>query len=150
MTPPPYLLDTNILVHLTRDDPAGKQIKALFDPLMQRITPALCVVTEGEIRSLAYQFGWGDEKRARMAFLLSYFRRLPIDTPDVLETYAVLDAYSKQNGFTMGKNDLWIAAAAHVSGFTLLTTDTDFDHLSPDFLDVRVVSPVPRQSPPTI
>jgi len=37
----------------------------------------------------------------------------------------------------MGKNDLWIAATAHVTGATLLTTDKDFDHLDPQFL-VRV------------
>lgn len=29
----------------------------------------------------------------------------------------------------MGKNDLWIAATAYVTGATLLTTDADFDHL---------------------
>jgi len=30
----------------------------------------------------------------------------------------------------MGKNDLWIAATAHVSNAILLTTDRDFDHLN--------------------
>ncbi len=31
----------------------------------------------------------------------------------------------------MGKNDLWIAATASVTGVTLMTTDGDFDHLHP-------------------
>jgi predicted nucleic acid-binding protein len=29
----------------------------------------------------------------------------------------------------MGKNDLWIAALARTYDMTILTTDTDFDHL---------------------
>jgi tRNA(fMet)-specific endonuclease VapC len=139
MTPLPYILDTDILVHLTRDDETGKEIKARYDPLMSEITPALCVVTDGEIRSLAYQFSWGEDKRARMMFLLSYFRRFPVEPTDVLEAYAVMDAHSKRSGIRMGKNDVWIAATAHVSGFTLLTTDHDFDHLAPDFLEIEVV-----------
>jgi predicted nucleic acid-binding protein len=36
----------------------------------------------------------------------------------------------------MGKNDLWIAATAFVTKSTLLTTDDDFDHLDPQFIDV--------------
>jgi len=35
----------------------------------------------------------------------------------------------------MGKNDLWIAATAHVTGATLLTADADFDHLNGAFLN---------------
>jgi tRNA(fMet)-specific endonuclease VapC len=31
----------------------------------------------------------------------------------------------------MGKNDLWIAATARAASATLITTDTDFDHLHP-------------------
>ena len=34
----------------------------------------------------------------------------------------------------MGKNDVWIAATAAVTGATLLTTDRDFDRLTPQFL----------------
>lgn len=36
----------------------------------------------------------------------------------------------------MGKNDLWIAAAASVLNAKLLTTDKDFDHLNEEFLEV--------------
>ena len=39
----------------------------------------------------------------------------------------------------MGKNDLWIAAAASVYDLTLITTDKDFDHLNGVFLDVIYV-----------
>ncbi len=137
--PIPDLLDTNIFVHLARDDDLGMHLKTDRELLLTDATPAFCVVTEGELRSLAYQFNWGKEKVDRMRFLLEYFRRIPIDTPEVMEAYAVIDADSKTNGVNMGKNDLWIAAVAHVTGFDLITTDSDFDHLHPDLLTRTLV-----------
>ncbi len=134
VSPIPDLLDTNIFVHLVRDDAVGQHLKRERQLLLTEVTPAFCVVTEGELRSLAYQFDWGEEKVEKMRFLLEYFRRVPIDTPATMEAYAVIDAYSKSQGIKMGKNDLWIAAVAHVTGFELLTTDADFDHLHPAFL----------------
>jgi tRNA(fMet)-specific endonuclease VapC len=131
---PAYLIDTNILVHHIRDDETGRRIKTQYNLLMTEITPAYCIVTEGEIRSLAYQWVWGTGKVDAMLFLLEYFRRQPIDTPEVLAAYAAIDAYSKRVGVKMGKNDIWIAAVAHVSDLHLLTTDEDFDHLDPLFL----------------
>jgi predicted nucleic acid-binding protein len=41
----------------------------------------------------------------------------------------------------MGKNDVWIAATASVLEGTLITTDTDFDHLQGEFLDRIYVDP---------
>lgn len=128
------LLDTNVFVHLVRDDDLGRRLKRERQLLMADSVPAFCVVTEGELRSLAYQFNWGNDKLETMRFLLEHFRRVPIDTRDVIEAYAVIDADSKANGVSMGKNDVWIAAVAHVTGFDLVTTDHDFDHLHPDIL----------------
>lgn len=69
-----------------------------------------------------------------MLFCLDYFDRVTIDVSDVLEAYALIDTLSKNLGFTMGKNDLWIAAATHVTGATLLTTDADYDHIPSSIL----------------
>ena len=41
----------------------------------------------------------------------------------------------------MGKNDLWIAAAASVLNAKLLTTDKDFDHLNEEFLEIIYIDP---------
>jgi tRNA(fMet)-specific endonuclease VapC len=129
-----YLLDTNILVHLVRRDRRGQEINASYRLLVVEPTPLVSIVTDGELRSLAYQFGWGEQLVGRAMFLLDFFVRYPIDAPEILHTYAVIDADSRRRGVRMGKNDLWIAATAHVTGATLLTTDEDFDHLDPAFL----------------
>ena len=96
--------------------------------------PLISVVSDGELRSLAYQFRWGESRVDQALFLLGYFKRVAVDAPEVLHTYAVIDAQSRRGGVKMGKNDVWIAAAAHVTGTTLLTTDRDFEHLPPDLL----------------
>lgn len=133
------LLDTNVFVHLVRDDDVGKRLKRERGLLITEPVPAFCVVTEGELRSLAYQFNWGQDKLETMRYLIEHFRRVPIDSPEVIEAYAVIDADSKANGVSMGKNDVWIAAVAHVTGFELVTTDHDFDHLHPDILTRTLV-----------
>ena len=128
------LLDINIFVRLIRDDKVGQRLKRERQLLLTDAVPAYCVVTEGEIRSLALQFDWGKDKIEQMRFLLDYFRPVSIETPEVMQAYATIDAYSKTHGITMGKNDVWIAAAVHVTGFELLTTDQDFDHLHGMFI----------------
>jgi hypothetical protein len=66
--------------------------------------------------------------------LLAYF------TPECV-AYFVRNSHNKplpveMSARIMGKNDLWIAATAFVTKSTLLTTDDDFDHLDPQFIDV--------------
>ena len=56
-----YLLDTNILIHLIRNDELGERIRELYNPLLIAPCPLISLVTDGEIRSLAFQFGWGKE-----------------------------------------------------------------------------------------
>jgi tRNA(fMet)-specific endonuclease VapC len=136
-----YVLDTNILVHHVRNDRVGERVRRQYSPLVTEPRPAICVVTDGELRSLGFQLGWGQQKTTQAQFLLSYFQRLSIETEDVLQAYALIDTFSERIGRTMGKNDLWIAAVAHVAGASLLTTDKDFDHLDPLFLTRERMDP---------
>ena len=39
----------------------------------------------------------------------------------------------------MGKNDIWLAAIAHVYKLTLLTTDKDFVHLAGSLIDLEYI-----------
>jgi predicted nucleic acid-binding protein len=59
-----------------------------------------------------------------------------------LDAYAEIDDHSRRNGIAMSKNDVWIAATARAAGARLLTTDRDFDHLSPAFLARDWIDPV--------
>ena len=52
----------------------------------------------------------------------------------MIEAYVEIEYVSRRvpaGAIVMGKNDLWIAAVTKVTGATLLTCDTDFDHLHP-------------------
>ena len=72
------LLDTNVLVHLVRRDAVGIRLISEYDLLIREPRPVICAVTEGELRSLIYQFGWGAQKADQAMYLLSYFKRIPI------------------------------------------------------------------------
>ena len=80
---------------------------------------------------------------------MTYFQRATIETEDVLQAYTLIDTFSERIGRSMGKNDLWIAATAHVTGGTLLTTDKDFDHLDGKFITRAWIAPSaePQSSP---
>lgn len=136
-----YLLDTNILVHLIRGDGVGQFVKNQYSPFLVNPKPLICVVSDGEVRSLALQWKWGAQKIDQMKYLLGYFGRVPIERPDVLTAYATIDAYSEASGKPMGKNDVWIAAATYITGAHLITTDKDFDRLQPQFLTWDFIDP---------
>lgn len=135
------LFDSNILIHLVRESSLGDFIRHEYQPLLADPRPLISVVTEGELRSLMHQWKWGIRKKEQTQFFLQYFWRIPVDNEDVFAAYAMLDAFSESIGYSMGKNDLWIAAAAVSTGATIVTTDTDFDHLQPDFLAVDRIDP---------
>jgi len=81
-----------------------------------------------------------------MEKLLVEFIVVDINMEGIIRRYAEMDAFSQGKligaplgmpSRNMGKNDLWIAATASVLNLTLLTTDRDFDHLSPSFLNLQ-------------
>lgn len=138
---PLYLLDTNVLIHAVRGSPTWQRIKVACDPLMAEPRPLVSVVSDGELRSFAEQQEWGTLKREQALFLLGYFAWAGIDAPDVLDAYALIDTFSRRKGVKMGKNDLWIAATAHVTGTVLVTTDRDFEHLHDELLAQLLIEP---------
>lgn len=129
-----YFLDTNILIHLIRRDFTGEALIQQYNLYLTSPRPLISDVTEGELRSLALQWKWGNSRLEQMEFLLSYFWRISINTTELFNAYAVIDAYSESVGFSMGKNDLWIAAPVYTSQSHLLTTDKDFNHLQARFI----------------
>ena len=148
MTPAPptsrFALDTGVLVAYVRRGALGDWIEDTYHLRSRSQLSLICVVTEGEIRSLALQRNWGAARQREIQRLIDRFISVPLDFPGVIESYAGLDHFSRQMGRPMGKNDLWIAATARATGATLLTTDRDFDHLYPswitrDWIDETIV-----------
>jgi tRNA(fMet)-specific endonuclease VapC len=138
-----YLHDTNILVHYIRRDEVFAHIDNKINPFAKDHDNVICVVTMGEVRSLAIQNRWGPMKLIEMENLFKRFIIVDIHADDIIKRYAEIDAFSQSRhelyplpvtARNMGKNDLWIAATTSVLEATLLTTDTDFAHLDPLFL----------------
>src|SRR5207237_7100430 len=105
------------------------------------VAPLLSAVTEGELRSLALMFRWGPAKVQEMHDLLGSFVTVQLDLAGIYDAYAEIREFSQGFGITIGENDAWIAATARVTGARLLTTDADFDHLHPAYLNRDYIDP---------
>lgn len=136
-----YLLDTNILIHFVRADAVWASVRQRYSLFAIEPKPLISVVTAGELRSFAYQRQWGPARVEQMEFCLGYFDEVFIDARPLVDAYAVIDAHLQNRGVSLGKNDLWIAATAVVTGARLLTTDRDFDPLDPAFLSRDWIDP---------
>lgn len=142
------LLDTNIILHITRNDEGIKLLKEI-NPDEQLIYVSF--VNIAETQSIAYQNNWGKLKTSRMESFFNAVRIIDISDM-LLSTYVEIDAFSQRNhpsfqefphktSRNMGKNDLWIAATASLLNLTLVTTDADFDHLNNYFLQLYKLEP---------
>ena len=136
-----YLLDTNVVVALIRANPLGQCIDQRFGLRTALNRSMICIVTVGEMLSLVRQFNWGQQKRDDLQVLLNEIVCLDINHPDILDAYGEIDHFSKKQGRTLGKNDVWIAATAKVTGATFLTTDRDFDHLHGTYIQRIWIDP---------
>ena len=140
---PERILDTNILLAYVRGKDLYSKIETRYALKTSNPPPIISVASEGELRSLALQFRWGFGHRQQMEHLLSYFPIIPLPFSSIVDAYAEIDDYSRRRGYPMGKNDVWIAATAYVTGARLLTTDKDFDHLHGVFLERDWIDPAP-------
>lgn len=140
------LLDTNILLFAIRDS-SNQFISQFINPDSQELYTSLASLAE--INSIALQNHWGERKLLKLENLLSQIQLIEI-TEILVDTYIQIDAFSQlrnpifsQYTFAtprnMGKNDLWIAATAALLNLVLVTTDDDFDHLMPHFLQVKKI-----------
>ena len=146
-----FLLDTNILVHLIRNSDKGAAIEKQFSLFNSEQDIFISAVSKGEILSFAKQAAWGKPKMNSLFAILEKIPNVPIDgSSSLMDAYADLDAFSQGKhpdflpppGFSarnMGKNDLWIAATAFLMDIPLITTDFDFSHLHPNFIEVYQV-----------
>lgn len=143
-----YLLDTNIIIIYSKDKVLSKRIEADHKIFAEENNLAISIVSIAEINSIIHQFKIGDNRRRGIDKILENTTRLDISYEDILKKYEEIDAFSQgkhqtvKSNFSaknMGKNDLWIAATASAFQITLVTTDSDFDHLNGVFLSLKFI-----------
>lgn len=141
-------MDTNILVAYLRNNDLTQRLESHLDLLNPANTLIISVVSIGEIKSIAIKNKWGRQKQRALKSSLEDFLISDINISSVIDRYAEIDAFSQnklpgnplgQSARNMGKNDLWIAAAASVYELPLVTTDKDFSHLDPGFLNLKLI-----------
>jgi tRNA(fMet)-specific endonuclease VapC len=142
------LLDTNILLYLTRDVNFHRKAKVINPDDGKLFTS---IATAGELKSIALQNKWG-EPRLQILNRALYEVVVVELNENLANIYAEIDAFSQRKNpaygeysfptpRNMGKNDLWIAATAALLGLKLVTTDADFNHLNGIFIEVERLRP---------
>ncbi len=126
----PYLLDTNVVLHATREgSPVARAIDAQFELSTSRFRPAICEVTIGELLAFSRSNNWREKRVERLHQEIGRCLSIEIATPGVHDRWGEMRSRLKSAGRTVGHNDIWIAATASIAGLTLLTMDGDFEDL---------------------
>ncbi|MEX2410542.1 MAG: hypothetical protein WD607_04080, partial [Candidatus Paceibacterota bacterium] len=90
-----YLLDTNILVYYITKPQLLIDFENQYQPFSNKNVALISIVTEGEMKSLAIQRGWGQKKLKKLDDLISQFLKVPLNTNRQIKVYSEIDAYSK-------------------------------------------------------
>lgn len=128
---PIYILDTNVLLHLFRNDEIGKNLENRFHFTQLAERPLLSSITVGEILGISYTNKWSLQKIETLMDYLTEFVIVNAGEPEVCRAYAEIYADLRNHGQFPGENDAWIAATAKAAGAILITCDKDFDNLTP-------------------
>lgn len=144
-----YVLDTNILIGLGRYETFQDYFLGQFLTPKDKVTiPSVCL---GELESMSLRKRWGKARWEYLLNILKAFEVHPIQGEKLYTAYANIETYSQNQHPTrkrpdkksdkMGKNDLWVAATAHVLEATLITADKDFAHLDGEFFQLLSINP---------
>jgi len=134
-----YVLDTSALLNLLRGKELGELIDRTYGLRAAPYFHTLSIVTHAELWVLVERNAWGDDKKATVDKALAEFVTVDVSGTPIVTAYRRVEAASI--GITMGKNDIWIAATAMITGLPLVTTDKDFNHLDGKLLQVHYVDP---------
>ncbi len=137
---PNYILDTNVVLAIIRGKELGNYIERHYRIRSSPFRPFISIVTLAELYTMARRHEWGDQKYRLLATIEEELVVVNIDRRELAETYAEI-RIDIPKGVSIGQNDIWIAATAKVLGATLLTTDTDFDHMQPTHIQRIWIDP---------
>lgn len=149
MTTERYLLDTSVMLLLVRGEEPGRAIDQRFGLSTAAERPLVSLVTHAELQVLARSNAWGPAKLKALATALANVVTVEVLSGPILEAYIAMELASRQHrpsARTMSHNDLWIAATAKVARATLLTTDKDFVHLTPNHCRVVLIDQQARRN----
>jgi len=144
MTAHPYLLDTNVLLHLIRGRDLGRYISVTFDLANAVHRPLVSIVTHGEIGALADRHSWGTDKQGALTKMLNSLVTISLDDQAILDAYVYIDRACRsmpKGAIVLSQNDLWIASTTRAADALLLTTDKDFLPLHPNHCLVHWIDP---------
>jgi predicted nucleic acid-binding protein len=119
-----YLLDTNILLHATREkSPVSLVVDAQFQLRSSPFRPTICEVTVAELWAFAQS--WGEKRKELLSRMIGDLLILPISDSRIHMRWAELHSFARSKGMAIqhDHNDVWIAAVAHIAGLKLLSTD---------------------------
>lgn len=120
-----YLLDTNVVSLLMREDVAAQSWLASIAP-DDRL--AICTIVRGEILFGLARLAEGRRRHdleAKAQRLFAALRCEPIPAASG-DAYARIKLAQQRRGLLLDENDLWIAATAVAIDATLVTRDNDF------------------------
>ncbi len=133
------LLDTNIILQFIRKNIVGQQIESDYKFRSRPNRSLISLVTVGEIHALARKFNWAEQKKTYLKTQLKNLTIVDLNLTGIIENYTEIDYFSEKivkPAHRMGQNDMWIAATAATLGVCLMTTDKDFDHLHPKYIQI--------------
>lgn len=114
-----FLLDTNAIIALQRDD---ESLKTLLHTATDVFVPTAAI---GELYYGAYKSQRVEENRQQVATFIAGRVVLPIDA-DTADVYGQVKQRLRAKGRPIPENDIWIAALAIQYDLTLLTNDAHF------------------------
>ena len=117
-----YLVDTNIVIAYFAGD------RLLFDRFQAAAEVCSSVVTLGELVYGAMKSSRPRENLFRLEQLRSTVTLLKCDT-ETARRYGDLKNVLRRKGRPIPENDIWIAATALQHGLTLVSRDSDFQHV---------------------
>ena len=96
---------------------------------------AISVITLAEARYGYLNAAWGAVRVEREERRLASFLQIPLDLT-IIDEWARLKVLSRQNGWNVADNDLWIAATASARAHALVTCDADQARIADPALEV--------------
>lgn len=144
-----YLLDTNILIYLIKNQPPA--VAERIDALPEDAQLCMSFVTWAELLKGAQRSTRKAEVLRRLEALA---RQVPViypAGPAICRHYAEQFLSLKEAGTPIGANDLWIACHALAEDATLVTHNTrEFQRVSGLRLEDWVAAPAPSEEPLTL